>query len=110
MRGARLIARTIAGATAVLGLVAMLGPLGELWDTVYVYLDPHFSFDDLGLSGREALRRDAGNLLGPCLAIGFAALLWLVADMHKTWLQRPPATPGVATEPGVAPARNEQNR
>ena len=88
MRRARLLARGLAVAVAVLGLISLLEPLGGLWETLRTALDPNSTF--VYPSGPERVRQDAAKLLYACAFLAFAALVWLVADIHQVVTERVP--------------------
>jgi hypothetical protein len=88
MRRARLLARGLAVAVAVLTLFPLLEPLDGLRDVLRTALDPSVSF--VSPTGPERVRQNLAKLLYPCAFLAFAALVWLVADIHQVVTERVP--------------------
>jgi hypothetical protein len=97
----RRISKGIACVLAALAVVAAVEPALDLWSTLSVYVDPKTSFGYP--SGPERLRRTAGAALVPTASLAFAALLWLVADMHEATLGRSRAVRANASDAAIPP-------
>ncbi len=86
MRYLRMMARGVAMILAALGLLALLGPLASLRQTVLSFFDPTLVYRDP--SGVELLIQDAGRMLTPIAALGLAVLIWMIADLHQANIWR----------------------